>query len=316
VYGSRYRSRRFAALLRECLASGGYDLVQAEYSFMGAYRRDVAADTPWVLDEHNVEFRLNETLVDVETSWYYRAYGRRESRLRRSEELAACRLADHVLTVSSDDAALLRTAEPGLAISIVPNGVDVDAHEPASPETGGLGRLVFIGKMDYRPNVQAVRWFCSEVLPLVRRRHADVSLEIVGANPTQVVRDLGSIDGVTVAGGVPDTRPHLRAAQVVVIPLHAGSGTRLKVLEAFAAGKAVVSTRLGAEGLEVAHDRELLLADVPGDFAAAVGRALDDPGLRGRLGSAGRRLVEERYAWPRVVQRLEGVYAGLVGADK
>jgi len=154
-----------------------------------------------------------------------------------------------------------------------------------------------------------VLWFADEVLPLVRAAVPEFTLDIVGSSPPPAVRRLARAPGVHVIGRVPDPRPWLRDAAIVVVPLRAGSGTRLKILEAWAAGRPVVSTTVGAEGLDAAHGRHLLVADDAPGFARAVRRLLADPRLRDRLAHAGRTLAEERYGWPSVVRVIEEVHA-------
>jgi glycosyltransferase involved in cell wall biosynthesis len=166
--------------------------------------------------------------------------------------------------------------------------------------------------MDYRPNVDGVQWFADEVLPLVRARVPTFELTIVGRDPTPAVRELSDRAGVHVTGRVASTTPFLHDASLAIVPLRAGSGTRLKVLEAFAAGTPVVSTSLGAEGLDVVAGRHLLVADGAPAFAAAVVDLLADADCRTRLASEGRRLVEDRYAWSKAARALVSVHERVV----
>ena len=309
-YGARYRSAALARSLADRLEAGRHDVVQAEYAYMGAYRPVGAAgrSVRWLLDEHNVEFDLNRTIAaSGEGGLAYHLYARRELPLRRREELAACAAADRVLAVSEEDAAVLRTAEPELDVAVVPNGVDLGFFRPDGEASGGEG-AVFVGKMDYRPNADGAAWFCREVLPLVRERLPGFGVKIVGHSPVPAVRELGDIDGVEVTGAVEDTRPYLRGALVVVVPLRAGSGTRLKVLEAFAMGRPVVSTTLGAEGIDAADGEHLRLADDPRGFADRVVELAGSPEERARLAAAGRRLAEKRYGWDAIGDRLADLY--------
>jgi len=199
-------------------------------------------------------------------------------------------------------------------VSVVPNGVDTDGYRSAgdaslngsSPQNSV--RIVFVGRMDYHANVDAVQWFCRYVFPRIRCARPDVVLQIVGGHPTGAVRRLASPGSIEVTGFVPDVRPYLAAASVVVVPLRIGGGTRLKILEALAMGKAVISTALGAEGLEAVGGRDLLIANPPAEFADQVVAVLSDADLRARLGAAGRRLTVDTYDWSRIVRKLEGVY--------
>jgi glycosyltransferase involved in cell wall biosynthesis len=218
-----------------------------------------------------------------------------------------------VLTTSEHDRRTLRELVPGLHASVVPNGVDIDAFSPRPADDSGPPMAVFVGKMDYRPNFEGVQWFCEEILPCIRAEVPDFEFTIVGADPPRAVRSLAGLPGVEVTGFVDDARPYVLRATVVVVPLRAGSGTRLKLLEAFAAGRATVSTTLGREGIDAEDERHLLTADEPEDFARQVVRLLGDPGLRRGLARHARDLVEERYSWSSVSARLEGLYGELVG---
>jgi polysaccharide biosynthesis protein PslH len=315
LYASLVWSPAFLARLDRLLRSEGYDAVQCELPYLlagcGPLLAGRTASPLWVLDEQNVEHRLNELLGRAHTGLrglVYRSYARRELMLRRREELDACRSVDRVLAVSEVDRGHLRTAVPDLPVSVVPNGVDLHRYRPSLPPGSGGNGAVFIGKLDYRPNLDGLAWFCRQVLPHIRRRALGFTFRVVGGGLTRAVRSLAALPGVEVVGRVDDTRPYLRAAAVVVVPLRAGSGTRLKVLEAMAAGRAVVSTSIGCEGLDVVDGQHLLVADNPGTFAARVLELVADPERRARLAQAGRGLVERRYGWPGAVAALEAVY--------
>jgi len=322
LYSTLYRSSAFQRAVDRWLVGDAYDIVQCEYAYMAQYRRPATArGAHWVLDEHNVEFRLNATLAAPGASGRrggqlrrlpYALYARRELAFRRTEELAACASADHVLTVSEADRTVLRAAVPGLAATVVPNGVDLEyfSFTPPTPDDAGV---VFIGKMDYRPNVGAATWFCHDIWPAIRASLPNCTFSIVGARPTSAVWELARRPGVCVTGTVDDTRPYLQSAAVVVVPIRAGSGTRLKILEALATGRAVVTTTAGCEGIDAVDGRHLIVADDPAVFAEHVVRLLGAPEERARLGAAGRRLVEERYGWGHAVSAVRGVYANLVG---
>jgi glycosyltransferase involved in cell wall biosynthesis len=191
--------------------------------------------------------------------------------------------------------------------------VDTDHFRPvASPRNRSL---VFTGAMDYPPNVDAVLWFCREVWPIVRRRDPALRLEVVGRTPDARVRALNGEAGVRVTGEVSDVRIHLAQSSVVVVPLRAGAGTRLKILEAMAMGCPVVSTTLGAEGLDVEDGSDILLADTPTAFAGAIESLLQSPATASRLGDAGRRLAVGRYDWQHCLRPLEILYERLLEPD-
>jgi glycosyltransferase involved in cell wall biosynthesis len=189
-------------------------------------------------------------------------------------------------------------------VEVVPNGVDTSFFTPGD-YAATQPYLLYTGLMSYEPNVGAVRHFVAEVLPLIRQEIPNAAFHIVGARPTEEVQALAS-ESVIVHGSVPDMRPYFDAAMAVVVPLLEGGGTRLKILEAAASGKAIVSTSLGAEGLSLRHDEDLLIADSALEFAAAVIRLCKDAGLRWRLGQQARSASLE-YDWKRIGARFRRV---------
>lgn len=267
-----------------------------------------------VFDDFNCEFLLQQRafLTDLRhpCRWHGALYSLIQWRRLRRYEADICRRADSVIAVSEADAAALRSLVPGLNPTIVPNGVDVSAYDPQIPPAPGMSEnaLVFTGKMDFRPNVDAVLWFAQEVLPRIREQVPDVRFWVVGQRPHPRLAALPKDPSITLTGSVEDTRPYIAGAAVYVAPLRMGGGTRLKLLEAMAMERAVVATRRGAEGYEVRDGQELLLADDAGTFAAAVLALLRDPVRRAAIGRAARRFVENRYDWSVLAPRVEALY--------
>ena len=268
-----------------------------------------------IFDDHNAEYVLQrrafETDIRQARRWIAALYSLIQWKKLSRYEAMVCRLADRVVAVSQADKAALQRLVPDLEVTVVPNAVDVEYYTSAGIQPLPLPphSLVFTGKMDFRPNVDAVRWFCQEVLPLVRRQMPDVQFYIVGQSPHRRVLRLADDPAVTITGYVDDVRPYIAGACVYVIPLRIGGGTRLKVLEAMAMGKPIVSTSLGCEGFEgLVPGRELLVGDTPAEFAQRVIELLDDAPRRERLGRAARCFVEEQYDWRLIVPKLEQVY--------
>lgn len=316
-YLARYADSEFARELRH-LGDRPWRMIQAEFSFMAPYRR-VAAETPglrgvpWVLDEHNVEWIISDRLGRQGTltgrDLVYRAYRARERRLRKREEIAACVEADWVLCVTSVDADVLKAAVPWQRFAVVPTGLEPDerpfSEPPAEPPTA-----VFIGKMDYRPNIDAVLWFYESILPLVRQRYPAFRFRVIGPNPPKAVTDTKP-EGVEVTGWVEDPREHLRAATMAAVPLRAGSGARLKILEAMALGRPVVSTTIGAEGIEITPGVEFECADYPTAFAQAMCRLIEDQRRRVSIGLASRAVFEQSYSEEGAITALLDFYDGV-----
>jgi len=299
-----------------------YDVVQIEGLEMARHGWRAAALAPLALDgrrprlvydAHNAEWVLQDRawradlrrLGGLPAALYSRL---QTAKLRRFEArlLAA---ADATVAVSAADAAALQPLAPRARLVVVPNGIDVAAYAPAA---GGASEdddlCVFTGKMDFRPNVDAVTWFVAEVWERVRAARPAARLRIVGRDPAPRVRALGATPGVEVTGAVADVRPHLAAAGVVVVPLRVGGGTRLKVLEAMAMGKAIAATSLAVEGLDLVDGREAVLADAPDALAAAIAGLCADPARRAVLGAAARARAVADHRWAALVPRIEALY--------
>lgn len=283
------------------LAEDDYAAVLFESSLVSAYR--LPGQVKRIVDQHNVEYELLWRTFRHEAGGWRKWYNGWESRLLKPAEIALCKKADLILTTSAQDQKILELALPTHAIEVVPNGVDVDFFQrPAADPVPG--QLIFTGAMNYYPNIEAVLTFARFCWPRIREQVPEATWIIAGREPPPEVSDLGNLPGVTVTGSVPDVRPYLASSAVALAPLQIGGGTRLKILEAFAMGRAVVSSSIGCEGLAVVPEEHLLLADRPEEFAQAVVRLLKDAELRDRLGTTGRRLVEEVYSWERCGAQL------------
>lgn len=312
---SRYRSRALESAVRRLVAQRGVDLVVTDFLTPSInLPRDLAV--PTVLFQHNVEAAIWEQYAQAATNGVTRTYMREQWRRMKRFEGQECRRYDHVITVSELDKARL-IADYGLsAVTAVNTGVDTEYFRPAGTVPGQAGEIVFTGSMDWTPNDQGIRWFATAVLPLIREQAPDAPLTVVGRNPSASLREfLGRIPRVEVTGTVPDIRPFLERAAVVVVPLHVGGGTRIKIFEAMAMGRPVVSTTLGAEGLQVGPGRDILIADDPAAFAAETLALLNDRGLAERIARAGADLVRSRFSWPRVAAQFGNVCEAVVASN-
>jgi sugar transferase (PEP-CTERM/EpsH1 system associated) len=262
-----------------------------------------------IFDAHNCETILQRRAFQTDLRqprrWPAALYSLLQSRKLARFEAEVCRRANHVTCVSAEDAAALRALAPSLNPIIVPNGIFLaDYTQQPNNLTTQLTTLVFTGKMDYRPNIDAVIWFANSIFPLIRRQIPDAEFVIVGQKPTKAVWELKSIKGIVVTGAVEDARTYIGGATVYVAPLRMGGGTRFKLLEALALRRPIVSTTLGAEGFTAQNGRELCLADTAADFAEAVVALLRDPAKRQALGEAGREFVKQ-YDWEALLPGLE-----------
>jgi glycosyltransferase involved in cell wall biosynthesis len=220
------------------------------------------------------------------------------------------READLIWTVSEHERQILLKQTPGIPVYLAPGGVDCDAIQPLPPENGK--GILFVGSFQYFPNADGAQYFVNQVMPEVLKRCPDAVFRLVGRQPDAQIMALQNLPSVVVAGQVDELTPCYRAAQVCVVPLRSGGGTRLKILEAMAYGRPVVSTTIGAEGIDVEHNRNILLADRPAEMAEAVCRVLNDPVLAHRLAEEGRRLVEARYAWKSIADTMYARYVQML----
>ncbi|MDX1662740.1 MAG: glycosyltransferase family 4 protein [Candidatus Promineifilaceae bacterium] len=313
----RLESSAFASALVSLLQHEAFDLVHVEGIEMAhamPLLRRLSPQSQILFDDYNVEAALQwrAFLADVRSParWPAAAYSLVQAHRLRRYEAHICRLADHVTVTSDVDRAHLQAMVPGIGISVIPNTIDVARYARRPAEPLPHYDVVYTGKMDYRPNVDAMLWFEREIWPHVRAHRPDATWAIVGQKPHPRLNHLREREGVTVTGYVPEVLPYLAGARVYTIPLRVGSGTRLKLVESMAAGRAVVSTRLGVEGYPVEHGRHLLLADDPRAFADAVLRLLADPDERRRLGAAARTFAA-RYDWRQLIPRFDRLYAAL-----
>jgi polysaccharide biosynthesis protein PslH len=301
VYVWNLRSRRFASVLRDLVARIRPGIAVAELTYMYPYLDLLPPTVRRVIDTHNVDSVLLSRYASGHRGMLVRRYAALTAQKLRRFESRAYAGVEQVWVCSREDAGLAADIAPRARIRAIPNGVDTEYLRPTDDDAVRAGRLLFFGRMDYEPNRDAVRYFARTILPDLRRDAEAVELRVVGPGIGPELRQLAAdAPEIRLVGRVDDLRPELAAAAAVVVPLRMGGGTRLKILEAMAAGKAVVSTTIGAEGLDISDSSEVLLADSPGEFARAVGRVLADPDLRRRLGAAARRTVEHRYDWGRI----------------
>lgn len=300
--------------LKDLHAREKFDLVQAEHLFMARFI--TALGCPRLLNENNIEGELMLALArreKIPARWFKSIsavwVGHYEKKLLRRMQA--------VTAVSQSDARATRSMVPNLPVSVVENGVSCDDYAANAAETGKPGdNLLFIGLMSYAANAEAVDWFVSKVFPLVRDDSPGTVFTIAGKEPPPRVQALDGHAGVRVIGYVEDVRPLYSDNSIMVVPLLAGGGSRLKILEAFATGTPVVSTTKGAEGLEVEAGRHLLIADTADDFAAAVIRLRRDVDLYDRLRSEARALVEEKYDWPVLAAKLEAAIVDMLAVTR
>lgn len=312
------------ALVKNLRSGGRGDEAPAHYDFVQIEGLELAHAIPIirrhspmtriVYDAHNAETELQRRALRTDLSslrrWPAAAYSHIQARRLNRYEAWACQSADWVTTVSESDAKYLSKYNNAQSISVIPNCIDVENYDESAETYVKEYDLLYTGKMDYRPNVDAVLWFANEIWPRIVDKRPATTWGIVGQKPHTRLEWLRSSPGVTVTGYVERVQPYLAGAKVVVLPLRMGSGTRLKLLEALASSKAVVSTTLGAEGFPGIGSESIVIEDEPERFANSVLSLLDNQNKRTHLGSAGRRYAEQ-YDWRRIIPLFEDVYDAL-----
>jgi sugar transferase (PEP-CTERM/EpsH1 system associated) len=312
---AKYRSAAFRERIQAVLASESFDLIVCDF-LVPAVNLPAQLPCPAILFTHNVEAEIWRRHTENARNALSRSLLQQQwQRMLRFERNALSRF-DLALAVSEADRDTFMRLYPGAVrrpIHVVQTGVDTSYFTPQP--SNGNPHLVFTGSMDWLPNEDGMVFFVHDILPRIRAAFPGVTLSIIGRTPTPTVQRLGDVDGVTVTGRVDDVRPHMAKGTVYVVPLRIGGGTRLKIFEAMAMGKAVVSTAIGAEGLPVTHGQNVLIADDPAAFAQMVVRLLRDGAVRQRIESEARRLVVERYDWSAVATDFESALERVRRAD-
>lgn len=302
----------FAAMRKRIAElAGTYDLIHVDMLPLMAQVSDIDARVPVVLNAHNVEHALLATRAKVEARAGARIFLRGQVAKLRAFEQAACRRATAVLACSEDDAVHLRQLAPATPVHVVPNGVDLERNRPDGTPVNP-GQVVFVGQMGWFPNRDGVEWFLSDIFPRILEQRPATRFVLVG-KPGSLVVPAALRHHVTLTGFVDDVRRPILDSAIYVVPLRAGSGTRLKVLEAMALGKAIVTTRIGSEGIRLEAGRDALFADDAAEFANAVVRLLGHPDEVARLGAAARDAAERHYGWDAIGRSMLPIYAQTLG---
>lgn len=301
VAGMRYRSAAMRETIRRVTAEHKFDAKICDFLFPAINIDDLRS---WTLFQHNVESVIWERHATAGRTFAHRAYFAGQARKMLNWENAVCRAVSHVVAVSDVDEQLMRSRFGVKSISSVPTGVDVDYFE--KPQSASTAHdLVFVGSMDWMPNIDGMRWFLSEVFPIIQSKRPGCTLAIVGRNPPPSLVEAAKGPQVTITGTVPDVRPFLWQSSVSIVPLRIGGGTRLKIFEAMAAGAPVVSTTIGAEGLPVQDGETIRIGDFAERFAHHCLDLLDHVAVREALAKKAKQLVVENFSWEQVTQKFE-----------
>jgi glycosyltransferase involved in cell wall biosynthesis len=303
----RYRSAAMRRTVEELQQQIRFDLMICDFLVPSINIRNMEA---FVLFQHNVETVIWQRHTEQAQGGLKRWYMGRQAQLMERYEREICRKAKHVVAVSETDAVSFQEMF-GVPSSVVATGVDVEYFAKPAAAKASNWDLIFLGSMDWLPNIQGVEQFFEKILPLIRKKMPSCRMAVVGRDPTPGMRRLGEKWNVHITGTVPDVRPYLWESKVSVVPLYIGGGTRLKIYECMAAGVAVVSTAIGAEGLAVEHGQNIRIADTPEAFAQDCLNLLENDAERERIAGNALQLVRERFSWENVASSfLAGIAAG------
>jgi glycosyltransferase involved in cell wall biosynthesis len=302
--------------LHQLVATESFDMIHADQLWMAQYAlaaQKVSATPRLILDQHNAVYLIPKRLADGSSNPLKQQFLNRESRSLAIYEAEVCRRFDHVVWVTEEDrravATLPKAQIKGLAPStVIPICADPSQVKPIK-RTSGKKRVTFLGGLHWPPNAEGILWFAQHAFPQVRAQIPDAMLTVIGKNPPAGLEG----EGVEVTGYVDNPLSYLAETAVFIVPLHAGGGMRVKILDAWSWGLPVVSTTIGAEGIETQHEQNILIANTAQDFAQAVIRVLKDPALAEQLEQGGRQIVSQKYDWRNIYTAWDEVYAGLEG---
>ena len=310
---TRHASPAFRQAVDRAVSTHGFDLIHCEWTPYAQNLLHLAGRVPMLLMTHNVESMIWARYFATAVNLFKKAYIGLQWRKMERFEASACQLFDEVCCVSGEDAAVMREHFACPHVSVVPNGVDTQYFAPMDVPAAPAS-MVFTGSMDWRPNQDGIGWFVDAILPRIRQQMPQAGLDIVGRNPpAALARQWAAPGGVRVSGTVPDVRPAIAGSGLYVVPLRVGGGSRLKILEALAMGKPVLSTTLGAEGLHLEADKHLVLRDDPDSFARQAAAMLSEPERYAAMARNGRDRVLEEYGWDGIADTLEEAWLRAIG---
>jgi len=314
---SKYWSSKTWRFIAEVLREQSYDLMHCDHLHTAPYGLQAREEfgLPVVLTAHNVETVLWEGVSHREHNLAKKAYCHLQRLKMEAYEARTIASFDSCIVLSAEDAERMQRLTPRIRPVVLPPGVDTGYFRPMDiPEESGA--IMFLGAMDWFPNDEGILWFYRSVWPTVRKALRETKLYVVGGHPSRAVQRLANDRDVIVTGLVEDIRNYMSRAQVFIAPLRIGSGVRIKILNALAMGKAVVSTSLGCEGIRVNDGENIWIADTADEFARKVVHLLNNEAQRRRLGEAGLQLVRNYYRWDQVAESIERVYRQIVNVER
>lgn len=311
----KYYSNRMRRVIQKLLDENQFDVVVCDFLHTSINLPDVD-QCPTILFQHNIESEIRKRHYMSEKNFLKKWYMYLQWKKLYKFEEEICKRFDHCIVVSEHDREVLQK-EFGLTnVSIIPTGVDTEYYRVQQGKERA-NSLIFTGSMDWIGNEDSILYFVREIFPHIKVKVPDVNFSIVGRNPSQKLKQVLKFDtSITLTGRVPDIRPYIANSQVYIVPLVYGGGTRIKIFEAMAMGKPVVSTTIGAEGLPVTPEENIIIADEPEEFASRIVQLFNDANLRKRLGTASRKIVEENFTWDKVAEHFSKICKKIIAEKK
>jgi glycosyltransferase involved in cell wall biosynthesis len=303
-------------IIKREIDHGNYDLLNIEHTNAAHWLTSFKFSIPTVIVAHNVKTIMWKRYYENHSGFKRRQFFR-EYRKFEKYESTYLKYYQCIIAMSDTDRQYLKSLCPeAKRIEVVPNGVDLDYFSPSLNQRVEPFSLLFSGTMGHPPNEEAMIFFCHHIFPKVLHRFPNAKLTIVGRAPSPSIEKWGKQHNIQVTGFVPDTRPYFEKAEVFIVPLLSGSGTRLKILEAMAMGKAIVSTSIGAEGIEYTHEKNIVIANDAEQFAESILTLFQNRDYRKKLEESAKLLVAEKYSWNIMAMKLEKICMDLVGLEK
>jgi len=293
--------------------SESFDIVQIEHSIMAPYIKAISMDnnSKKVLTFHNIASVQYRRIFNTEKTISKKMRPFINWILMERWEAKFAKNFDLCVTMSDHEKRILESKNPKLKVAVIPNGVDVENLQPLRVNLA-TNNLLYIGKMDYQPNIDAVLYFIQKIFPFIKMQIKDVKFVIVGSNPAKEIKQLERNKDIIVTGYVNNVRPFYEQSTVSVVPLRAGGGTRLKILESMAFTRPVISTSIGCEGLDVCHNENIIISDKPEEFAGKTIELLQNTNLREKISKNARTLVEHNYSWKSIAKKQIQLYEKLI----
>jgi len=314
---SKYLSNNIKKKIRELLKKSKFEIIvlnQLHTAHYGLFIKE-ELNLPVVLREQNVETIIMKRFYKNNKNLFIKLYAYLQYKKLYKYESKICEIFDRCIMITKNDEKIMKEMNPNLKTNVIPAGVDTLYFFPLKVREEAFS-IVSVASMDWLPNVEGIKWFCDEVYPLIRKIIPNVKLYIVGKNPPNIIKKLNNRNNIIVTGYVKDVRDYLAKGQVFIVPLKTGGGMRIKILQALAMEKAVVSTSIGCEGIEVINGKNIYIANNEEKFAKKVVFLLNNKNERRKIGEEGIKLINKRYRWEKIVDDLEKEYKAIINENK